>query len=71
LGVQADGPALPVCSLVVFFAIAFGLGWGLVALLVLFTEQIEAIFGPVSGTNPLIILAVHPPTARTGLASWS
>jgi uncharacterized protein len=43
------------------FAIAFGLGWGLVAVLILLTSQIEAGFGPVSGTNPLFILAVYSP----------
>jgi hypothetical protein len=40
---------------------AFGFGWCLVALLILVTQQIDEIFGPVSGTNPLFILAVHSP----------
>jgi membrane protease YdiL (CAAX protease family) len=48
-------------TLVAFFALAFGLAWGIIALLILFTAQIEAIFGPVSGTNPLFILAVWTP----------
>jgi membrane protease YdiL (CAAX protease family) len=48
-------------SLWAFFALAFGLGWGLVALLILFREQIEAIFGEVGYTNPLFILAVYSP----------
>jgi len=45
-------------SLGPFFALAFGLGWGLAAPAMLFTSQVEAIFGPISGTNPLFILAV-------------
>ena len=48
-------------SLGPFFAIAFGLAWGLLALMILFTSQIEAAFGPVSGTNPFFILAVYSP----------
>lgn len=44
-----------------FLAISFGLTWGLAALLFLFTDQIVAIFGEVSATNPLFILAVYAP----------
>jgi membrane protease YdiL (CAAX protease family) len=53
-----------------FFAIAFGLAWGLLALLILFAEQIEAVFGPVSGTNPLFILAVYSPGIAGVLLVW-
>ncbi len=48
-------------TLLTFFALSFGLTWGLAALLVLFTPQVEALFGPVSYTNPLFILAVYSP----------
>jgi uncharacterized protein len=41
-----------------FLAIAFGLTWGLAALLTLFYDQIVAIFGEIGYTNPLFILAV-------------
>lgn len=44
-----------------FLAITFGLTWGLAALLLLFTDQIVAIFGEISTTNPLFILAVYAP----------
>jgi membrane protease YdiL (CAAX protease family) len=44
-----------------FMALTFGLGWGLGALLFLFTDQIEAVFGEVSGTNPVFILLVWSP----------
>jgi membrane protease YdiL (CAAX protease family) len=46
-------------TLVPFLALAFGLTWGIAALLILFGEQVEAIFGPLGYTNPLFILAVH------------
>jgi hypothetical protein len=48
-------------TLAPFLALAFGLTWGLAALLILFTDQIVAIFGEISMTNPLFILAVYAP----------
>jgi hypothetical protein len=48
-------------TLIPFFAIAFGLGWGIVILLIFFPDQTEAIFGPMGYTNPLFILAVYSP----------
>jgi uncharacterized protein len=48
-------------SLGPFFAIAFGLGWGLAALAIFFPTQVERIFGKVGYTNPLFILAVYSP----------
>jgi uncharacterized protein len=64
-----------------FFALTFGLGWGLPSLLLLFPNQLERIFGPMGYTNPLFILAVYSPGiagvflvwrhyGRTGLASY-
>lgn len=44
-----------------FLALAFGLTWGLGVLLVLFTDQITAIFGEVSLSNPVIIIMVYSP----------
>src|SRR5512133_3190450 len=57
-------------SLGPFLAIAFGLAWGLLALMILFTSQVEAMFGPVSGTNPLFILAVYAPGIAAILLVW-
>jgi membrane protease YdiL (CAAX protease family) len=48
-------------TLISFFVIAFVLGWGIIALLMLFPQQLEKIFGPMSYTNPLFILAVYSP----------
>lgn len=44
-----------------FLAISFGITWGLVALLFIAYDQITAIFGEVSMSNPLFILAVYSP----------
>ena len=58
---------MPVGALRPFFAVAFGVGWGLAALVVLI-PQLENVFGPVGYTNPLFILAVWAPgTAGVGL----
>lgn len=48
-------------TLGLFFALAFGLTWGVITLLILFPNQIEAIFGELSTRNPLFILAVYSP----------
>lgn len=48
-------------TLWIFLGLSFGLTWGLAALLALFTAEVEAIFGPVSYTNPLFVLAVYSP----------
>src|SRR4051795_10930366 len=47
-------------SLKAFFAMAFGIGWGLAASVVLF-PQLGTVFGPVGYPNPLFILAVWAP----------
>lgn len=48
-------------TLVPFFAITFGLAWGILALLIFFPDQTGAIFGPMGYTNPMFILAVYSP----------
>jgi hypothetical protein len=39
-------------------------------MMIMFTSQIEAVFGPVSGTNPLFILAVYSPGIAAVLLVW-
>lgn len=48
-------------TLVPFLALSFGLTWGLAALLFMFYDQIVAILGEISMTNPLFILLVYSP----------
>ena len=48
-------------TLIPFLAITFGITWGLAALLMLFFNQIVAIFGEIGMTNPLILLMVYSP----------
>jgi CAAX protease family protein len=47
--------------LLAFFALTFGLTWGLGVCFALFPAQLTAMFGKVSVTNPLFILAVYAP----------
>ena len=48
-------------TLIPFLALTFGFTWGIAALLILFTDQVVAIFGEITSSNPLYILAVYSP----------
>jgi len=48
-------------SLKPFLALTFGLTWGIAALLIMFANQVTAIFGEIGLSNPLVILAVYSP----------
>src|SRR5688500_13798350 len=62
---------MPFRALAPFFALTFGLGWGIAILALLFTTQVEALFGPVSGTNPVFVLVVYSPAiAGVALVWW-
>jgi membrane protease YdiL (CAAX protease family) len=58
---RATLPGMRFASLGPFFALTFALGWGVAALLIVFTDRIEAVFGPLGYTNPVFILAVYSP----------
>jgi membrane protease YdiL (CAAX protease family) len=58
-------------TLVIFFALAFAISWGILALFLLFTAQAEALFGKIAYTNPLFVLAVYAPAiAAVVLILW-
>ena len=48
-------------TLIPFLALTFGLTWGIAALLIFFTDQVVAVFGEITASNPLYILAVYAP----------
>jgi uncharacterized protein len=56
--------------LVAFFILTFGIGWGVLAMLILFLDQIEAVFGEVTSTNPVFILAVYSPAIAAVVLIW-
>ena len=47
--------------LLAYFALTFGLTWGLGACFALFPDQLTTVFGKMSVANPLFILAVYAP----------
>jgi membrane protease YdiL (CAAX protease family) len=57
-------------TLIPFLALTFGLTWGIAALLIFFTDQVVAIFGEISSSNPLYILAVYSPGIAGVLLVW-
>ena len=57
-------------TLVAFFALAFGLGWGLGALMAVFNTQIESVFGEIGYTNPVFILVVYSPAIAGVYLVW-
>lgn len=57
-------------TLIPFLALSYGLTWGLAALLFLFYDQIVAIFGEISMTNPLFILAAYSPGIAAVIIVW-
>lgn len=57
-------------SLGAFLGLTFGLTWGLAAFYMLFPDQLAAIFGELSYTNPLFILAVYSPGIAGVFLVW-
>jgi membrane protease YdiL (CAAX protease family) len=57
-------------TLIPFLALTFGLTWGIAAVLIFFTDQVVAIFGEISSSNPLFILAVYSPGIAGVLLVW-
>lgn len=64
------GRPMTMRTLIPFLALTFGLTWGLAALVILFTDQITAIFGEIGLSNPLVILAVYAPGIAGVLLVW-
>ncbi|MBD3293002.1 MAG: CPBP family intramembrane metalloprotease [Armatimonadia bacterium] len=53
-----------------FLAISFGLTWGVAALILLFPDRAAALFGEMSGHNPLFILLVYSPGFAGAFLVW-
>ncbi len=56
--------------LALFLVLTFSLTWGLAALFLLFPEQINAVFGEVSFSHPLILLAIYAPGIAGVFTIW-
>jgi membrane protease YdiL (CAAX protease family) len=57
-------------TLVPFLALSFGLTWGIAAILIFFYDQAVVIFGEISISNPLYILAVYSPGIAGVFLVW-
>ncbi|WP_405243038.1 CPBP family glutamic-type intramembrane protease [Lentisalinibacter salinarum] len=53
--------AVPVAALVPFVLITFGIAWGVFCLFLFAPDAVTAVFGEISGRNPLFYLAVWAP----------
>jgi len=51
----------PVRSVFLFFALTFGIAWGIMGLYLAAPGPIEAAFGPIRASHPFFILAVYSP----------
>lgn len=71
----ADGPIAPNDPLTGrlirrFFLLTFLIGWGLSILMMIFSEQVEAMFGEIGYTNPVFILVVWSPAIAAFYLVW-
>jgi uncharacterized protein len=57
-------------TLIPFLALAFGVTWGIAALLVLFGDRLVAIFGEFGLSNPLVFLMVYSPAFAGVFLVW-
>jgi len=53
--------AVPFAALVPFVIITFAIAWGVFLLFIFFPDAVTAVFGEISGRNPLFYLAVWAP----------
>ena len=54
-------PMMGTKTLLSFLALTFGLSWVPMSLFMLFADQFTALFGEMSATNPVFLLAVYAP----------
>ncbi|HSI67841.1 MAG TPA: CPBP family intramembrane glutamic endopeptidase [Planococcus sp. (in: firmicutes)] len=69
---KKDKPKTPMTikAIFPFILISFGLTWGLASLMLFFNDQVIAIFGEISTSNPLYILAVYAPAIAAFILVW-
>jgi membrane protease YdiL (CAAX protease family) len=57
-------------TLIPLIVLSFGLTWSIAAILILFYDQVVAIFGEITISNPLYILAVYSPGIAGVFLVW-
>ena len=68
--IYTGGNPMKTKTLIPFLALTFGLTWGIAAILIFFYDQVVAITGEISMSNPLYILAVYSPGIAGVLLVW-
>lgn len=63
-------PEIGIKTLLIFFALAFGLSWIPMALFILFPDQLTPLFGEISTSNPFFLLAVYAPSLSGIFLVW-
>jgi membrane protease YdiL (CAAX protease family) len=63
-------PIMGTKTLLLFLALTFGLSWGPMSLFMLFPDQFTALFGEMSSSNPLFLLAVYAPGISGIILIW-
>ncbi len=67
---RGQKPAMETKTLVSFLALTFCISWGPMALFMLFPDQFTALFGEISTSNPLFLLAVYAPSLSGIFLIW-
>ena len=63
-------PEMGIKTLVSFLALTFGLSWVPMALFMIFPDQLTALFGEISTSNPFFLLAVYAPGISGVFLIW-
>ena len=68
--IHIGGNPMKTKTLIPFLALSFGLTWGIAAILIFLHDHVVAIFGEISASNPLYILAVYSPGIAGVFLVW-
>ncbi len=69
-GEESRATPMTTRTLLPLLAMSFGLTWSIAAMLILFYDQVAAIFGELTIANPLYILAVYSPGLAGVFLVW-
>lgn len=67
---QQPRPKMGTKTLLAFIALTFGLSWVPMSLFILFADPFTALFGEMSSTNPIFLLAVYAPGISGIILIW-
>jgi membrane protease YdiL (CAAX protease family) len=59
--VACENRAMTHRHLPLYFVLTFGIAWGILGAFIFLPDAMQAVFGPLTGTHPLFVLAVYAP----------